>query len=128
MKTLIIFGGARKKGKTMQMVGHFLERVGTEQRMLDCYSLRISPCRDCRRCQTQNACAIHDDMQQYYQLIDEADNIVFAAPVYFYSTPGPMKVFIDRLQLYWASGIRKDRGKLSPQKGSNPPERGSSRL
>lgn len=118
MKTLIIFGGARENGKTMQMVNYFLERLGGEQQRLDCYSLKISPCMDCRRCQTQNNCAIHDDMQKYYELIDEADNIVFAAPIYFYSTPGPMKVFIDRLQLYWASRIRKDRGNYPRKTGT----------
>ncbi len=118
MKTLVIFGGARKRGKTMQMVDYFLERIGGDQQRLDCYSLKISPCMDCRRCQTQNNCAIRDDMQEYYKLIDEADNIVFASPIYFYSTPGPMKIFIDRLQLYWASCVRNDGEQYSRKKGA----------
>ena len=117
MKTLIIFGGARKRGKTMQMVDYFLEQLGGEQQRLDCYSLKISPCMDCRRCQTQNTCAIQDDMQKYYKWINEADNIVFATPIYFFSTPGPMKIFIDRLQVYWASRIRKDGENYSIKKG-----------
>ena len=100
------------------MVDYFLEKLGGDQQRLDCYSLKISPCMDCRRCQTQNTCAIRDDMQKYYKLIDEADNIVFASPIYFYSTPGPMKIFIDRLQLYWASCVRNDREYYSRKKGA----------
>lgn len=118
MKTLVLFGGARKNGQTMRMLEHFLARLGGEQERLYCYALHISPCVDCRHCQTEKACAIRDDMQEYYKKIDAADNIVFATPVYFFGVPGPLKTLIDRLQVYWSGTVRGDKDTYPPKKAA----------
>ncbi len=109
MKTLVFFGAARKNGHTKKMVNLFVDNLEGEVTIIDCYREKnISPCIDCRYCWKVRGCAIKDDMQNIYKMIDEADNIVLAAPMYFHSVPGPMKSVLDRCQVYWAGMLRKD--------------------
>lgn len=57
-------------------------------------------------------------MQDIYRKIDAADNIIIAAPVYYHSVPGKMKILIDRLQLYWAGTLRGDKPNTNIKKGA----------
>ncbi|MDD3242379.1 MAG: flavodoxin family protein [Eubacteriales bacterium] len=111
MKTLIFLGAARKNGRTRQMVEELNRRLDTPAEVIDCYRLKnISPCLDCRYCWKTRGCAVRDGMQEIYQKIDEAQCIILAAPVYFYTVPAPMKLVMDRCQIYWARNVRKDDG------------------
>lgn len=110
MRTLILTGSPRKKGHTAEMAAYLADRLNTEVEILSLdHRTDIMPCRDCRYCFTHKACSIQDPMQEIYQKLDEADRIVFAAPVYFYNIPGSMKAVLDRLQVYWAAVIRGDK-------------------
>ena len=121
MKTLVLFGSARKQGETRAMLDLFLEAMGSKAgdvEIIDCYTTDVNPCTDCRYCWEHRACSIQDTMQEIYRKIDAADNIVIAAPVYFYSIPGKMKILIDRLQIYWAGTLRGDKPKINIKKGA----------
>ena len=50
MKTLVIFGAARQKGHTKQMVDLFLEHLDGEKEIIDAYRTDVKPCMDCRYC------------------------------------------------------------------------------
>lgn len=107
MKTLILTGSPRKQGHTAGMATYLSERLKGEVELLSLDNRKdILPCRDCRYCFTHDACCIQDPMQEIYRKLDEADRIVFAAPVYFYNIPGSMKAVLDRLQVYWAAIVR----------------------
>jgi len=116
-KTLILNGSPRLQGETGKMT-HLLKSALTgdvvEIRAYDYQG--IGPCTDCRFCWTHDHCSIHDDMQILYQALDEANQIVFATPVYFAGLPSPFKTIIDRLQLYFASNVirKKPRGPKRP--------------
>lgn len=58
--------------------------------------LIIHYCTGCGHCFTCGACSQEDDMKQMLPKLVEADVIIFATPVYFYSMCGQMKTFIDR--------------------------------
>ena len=118
MKTLVIFGAARQKGHTKQMVDLFLEHLDGEKEIIDAYRTDVKPCMDCRYCWKTKACAIKDGMQEIYQKIEAADNIVLASPMYFHSVTGRMKVLIDRLQVYWAGHVRNDMPEKFTKKGA----------
>lgn len=110
MKTLILTGSPRKKGHTADLVQYLTERLSGEVEILSLDNRTdIRPCRDCRYCFTHRGCCIQDPMQEIYKKLDEADRIVFAAPVYFYNIPGSMKAVLDRLQVYWAAIVRGDK-------------------
>lgn len=118
MKTLVFFGGARKKGNTMAMVRYLLEKLPGDKEIIDCYDWKVSPCIDCRYCLKHPACSIKDDMTDIYAKAEEADVIIFAAPTYFYGVPSPMKNIIDRFQVYWAATVRGDKPEKFVKKGA----------
>lgn len=117
MKTLVLFASPRNNGNTKTMLDCFLKEVEGSIEILDVYKKTISPCIDCRFCWKKRECFIKDDMQDIYNKADEADNIVIASPIYFNSVPGPLKILIDRFQVYWAGHVRKDFPKTISKKG-----------
>lgn len=118
MKILAFFGGARKKGNTMAMLNYLLDQLDGEKEIINCYSLSVSPCIDCRYCLKHRACSIKDGMVDIYKKVDEADIIIFASPVYIFGVPGPMKVMLDRFQVFWASIVRGDKPEKYDKKGA----------
>lgn len=118
MKTLILTGSPRKKGHTAELTGYLTGRLSGEAEILSLDNRKdILSCRDCRYCFTHGACCIQDPMQDIYRKLDEADRIVFAAPVYFYNIPGSMKAVLDRLQVYWAAAVRGDKAPATKRGG-----------
>jgi multimeric flavodoxin WrbA len=117
MKTLVLFGSARENGNTKALLNAFVEGLDGEIEVVDAYRTSVSPCKDCRYCWHNRGCSIKDGMQDIYKKVDEADNIILASPVYFHSVPGPMKILIDRFQVYWAGHLRKDHPEKNIKKG-----------
>ncbi|MBI9104512.1 MAG: flavodoxin family protein [Spirochaetales bacterium] len=109
MRILVFNGSARKMGFTEKMLNFFLAKIEGTVDIIHAYDLKISPCKDCRYCWHKRGCSEKDEMQEIYEKIDAADLIVFASPVYFHSITGPLKVLIDRLQVYWAGVLRDDK-------------------
>lgn len=118
MKTLVIIGAARPNGNTRQMVDLLLDKLEGEKEIVDAYRTKVKSCKDCRYCWKTKACIIKDGMQEIYQKVEEADNIILASPMYFHSVTGKMKVMIDRFQVYWAGFIRKDMPEKPLRKGA----------
>lgn len=118
MKTLVIFGSARLNGNSKALLNAFLEGTEGDVEIIDAYRTQVQPCKDCRYCWHKRECSINDSMQGIYKKIDEADNIVLVAPMYFNNVPGPMKVLIDRFQVYWAGNLRKDKPEKNIRKGA----------
>ena len=109
-KILILTGSPRKRGHTAAMTEYLVQRLAGQTEILSLDDRKdISPCRDCRYCFTHGECCIKDAMQEIYQKLEQADRIIFAAPVYFYNIPGSMKAVLDRLQVYWAAVVRGDK-------------------
>lgn len=63
--------------------------------------MAIAGCIGCGGCDKTGKCVVDDDMQKIYPLLLEADAIVLAAPIYFYSVPAQVKALIDRCQALW---------------------------
>jgi NAD(P)H-dependent FMN reductase len=108
MNTLVFFGSPRKDGNTKVLLDDFLAELDGTVELIDAYQTQVAPCKDCRHCWQKRECSIDDEMQEIYEKIDAADNIVIAAPIYFHSLPAPLKMIIDRCQVYWASVLRDD--------------------
>ena len=113
MKTLAIIGSPRRGGNTELLVDEVLRGCssrGHASEKVRLYDVDIEACLDCRRCKKgDHSCALADGMRDLYPKLEEADLIVFATPIYWYGPTGKMKLFIDRLRPYIASG--KLRGK-----------------
>lgn len=102
MKTTIVYGSPRKKGNTASLLTPFmdeLEKGGAQIDYFDVYEKKIAGCRVCLGCQkdTQHAvCVIRDDFQPILHSMESADLIVYAAPIYAWAAPAPVKAVIDR--------------------------------
>ena len=101
MEILILNGSPRAKGNTAQMVQAFcqgLDAAGHEYHVINVARMNIHGCLACEYChgKGKGTCVQKDDMQQVYPLLDEAEMLVIAAPIYYHGMSGQMKCCIDR--------------------------------
>ena len=100
-KILFITSSWRKKSNSACLAFHAAEGAennGHEVTTVDIARLNIGACRGCLACQKTKSgrCVHQDDMSQFYPLLEEADVLVFASPVYWFNLCGQIKQFIDR--------------------------------
>jgi multimeric flavodoxin WrbA len=126
MKILALVGSPRKGSNTDLLVERILEgcrRKGHVGEKFYLYDYEISPCIDCRSCKKGDyACALDDGMQPIYPKIQEADLIIFGTPLYWYGPSGKMKLFVDRLRPFVASGkLKGKKGVIVTPSAEGPP-------
>jgi len=104
--TLFVLGSPRKNGNSdnlAQTAAGVLQDAGHSVSFLPLREYTIKPCRGCGGCSKTGRCVIgSDSMNELYEIINRAHNLVMVSPVYFYGIAGQMKNFIDRCQPYWA--------------------------
>lgn len=116
MKTLIFNGSPRNNGGTATLINELEKNLAGEVEVINSYKSNISPCVDCRYCWTNDSCSLDDEMQKVYRLIDEADNIIIASPIYFGELTGSILSFMSRLQFYYAARKFRNTEMLSAKK------------
>lgn len=103
-KMLVLLGSPRKNGNTEKLARAFGEgarETGAEVAFLRLSEKSVKPCIDCRKCwEAGDHCVIEDDMKDVYKAIDNADVLVFASPLYWYSWSAQIKPVWDRLLPY----------------------------
>ncbi len=108
MKITVVTGSPRKKGNTFAMTEAFVreaEKLGHTVQRFDAALMNVGGCRACRTCfKTGKACSFDDDFNLIAPAIEEADAIVYAAPVYWYSIPAQIKGVIDRIFSFYVAG------------------------
>ena len=98
-KILIISSSPRKGGNSDLLCDEFMKGArgaGHDVEKVRLAEKRIGYCRGCGVCNDTHACLQKDDMEELLDKLLEADVIVLATPVYFYTLCGQMKTFIDR--------------------------------
>ncbi len=105
MFVLGLQGSPRKNGNSSVLLAVFMEeaaRLGARTHVVDVADMAIQPCCQCQACERQGFCPLPDDMRNgVYPLLWQADLIVMATPVFFYSVPAQLKALIDRAQVLW---------------------------
>lgn len=101
-KILILNGAARKNGNTAKLINAFkdgAENSGNEVIEFYIDDMNIHSCKGCLRAGTnpKSPCPQKDDMDKIYSEFEDANVIVFASPVYFWTITGPLKTVADRL-------------------------------
>jgi len=98
-KVLIISSSPRKGGNSDLLCDQFLkgaQEAGHQAEKIFLRDKKINYCMGCGVCNDTHACVQKDDMKDLLAKMVEADVIVLATPVYFYSMAGQLKTFIDR--------------------------------
>ena len=103
-KILILSGSPRKGGnsdylceqflKGARAAGHIVEKIFVSEK-------NIGYCRACYACRKTHKCIIKDDMAEILDKMIQADVLVLASPVYFYSINAQIKTVLDRTLARW---------------------------
>ncbi len=99
MKIVGILGSLRKGGNTEILLDMALGEArenGFATRKITLRNKKIAPCNGCQKCIDNGRCVIKDDMEEIYKNLLEAQGIIWATPVYFWSMTGLTKVALDR--------------------------------
>lgn len=98
-KILVVQGGGRAKGNTAQLVGSFAAGVKEAGHSVEVISLlknEVKGCLGCNACRYGKPCIQQDAWGDIVPKIREADCIVFASPLYFWTISSRIKAFIER--------------------------------
>lgn len=111
-KVLILSGSPRKSGNSDLLCDEFMrgaQQAGHEVEKIRVAAKKIAPCSACYYCREHGGACVHkDDMAEVLQKMIDADVIVLASPVYFYSIDAQLKAVIDRTVARWLEVKNKE--------------------
>ncbi|MBQ8761748.1 MAG: flavodoxin family protein [Clostridia bacterium] len=107
---LIISSSPRVNSNSLGLCQQFCKGAkesGHNVELVNLQNTKIGYCIGCYACQNTGKCFQKDDMQDIQQKMLNADVIVFATPVYFYSMSAQLKTLIDRTTPFYTQ-VRAD--------------------
>ena len=99
-----VLGSPRRQGNTARLVEEAVsgaESVGARVDKIVLRDKKISPCLEIYGCRKNGQCVIQDDFQQTLSTILDADALILASPIFFYTVSAHTKIFMDRCQSLW---------------------------
>lgn len=102
MQILILNGSPRPKGHTAAMAAAFAEsarETGHDVHVADVCRMHISGCLGCDYCrgEGQGRCVQRDGMDEIYPLLERAEMLVLASPIYYHGFSGQLQCAINRI-------------------------------
>ena len=102
MKILILQASPRANGNTAWIAEEYknaAEAAGHEVTLVNVSRKKIAGCLACEYCHTKGngACIQKDDMQELYPLMNEAEVLVLAAPIYYFTLCAQIQAPIQRM-------------------------------
>ena len=112
-KNVVILSGSPRKGSNSDLLcDEFLRgavEAGNQVEKIRVAEKKIGYCSACYYCRDYGGvCAKKDDMAELLQKIIDADVLVLASPVYFYSIDAQLKTVIDRTVARWTEVKNKE--------------------
>ncbi len=101
-KIVIILGSPRKKGNSATLAKQAVagaEAEGAEVESFYLQGMNIQCCTACDKCLEEESkyCIFDDDMQALYPKLRDADALIIAGPIYWFTVSAQTKIFMDRL-------------------------------
>ena len=102
MKILILQASPRANGNTAWMAEEYkkaAEAAGHEVTLVNVSKKKVAGCLACEYCHNKGngACIQKDDMQELYPLMNEAEVLVLAAPIYYFTLCAQIQAPIQRM-------------------------------
>ena len=99
---IAVFNGSPRKESTYAMVRAFregAEAAGHEVEEYQVGRMKIAGCLACEYCHTkgEGSCIQKDDLEKILPAYKEADMIVFASPIYYFTMTAQMEAAIQRV-------------------------------
>ncbi len=115
-KIVIVKGSPRREGNSAVLAERLAEGArasGAQVESFYLHGMDIQGCDACDACHTEpyRGCAIGDDMQRLYPKLEDADAIVIASPVYWFTVSAQTKLFLDRCYALERPGGNAFKGK-----------------
>jgi len=98
-RVLVFKGSPRENGNSSTLADKAAEgakAAGAEVEVFSLHTLDIHPCDACDTCKETGVCVLRDDMQALYPKLIQADSIVIATPIYWFTMNAQTKLFVDR--------------------------------
>jgi multimeric flavodoxin WrbA len=105
MNIIAFNGSPRKGGNTELLLAEAMrgaQEQGSDVIVFRLNALNLKPCLSCGKCDDTGRCVINDDMQAIHEAIRNADRIIVASPIFFFSVSAQTKIMIDRCQAFWS--------------------------
>lgn len=101
-KIIVLNGSPRRNGNTAALVRSFLEGAEASGHTVKEFFLGSMNIHGCKGCfgggkDPDHPCVQRDDMDLIYPAYKEADIVVLASPLYYWTISGPLKTTFDRL-------------------------------
>jgi multimeric flavodoxin WrbA len=98
---LVLKSSPRARGNSSLLADALIRGAIEAGAKVDQFSMRelkIQPCDGCDACHNQpgSGCVIDDDMQMIYPMLKQADALVLASPVYWFTYSAQLKLVVDR--------------------------------
>lgn len=110
---VVLSGSPRANGNSDMLCDEFIKGAkdasGTNKiRKFRVADMNISPCMGCDACRENGNCVFGDDMSIILDAMTQADVILLASPVYFYSICAQLKIVLDRVYAKYEGLTEKD--------------------
>ncbi len=101
MKNILIVNSPFRRGGNTELLAKQFEKgaaeAGNRVRTISLRDLKLQFCIGCLSCLGSGKCVLNDSVNALLPEVRDADVLVFATPVYYYSMCGQLKTFLDRL-------------------------------
>jgi len=109
MKNIVIVNGSpRKSGNSRMLAEAFAkgaEASGNKVEFFDVIDNKVEGCISCKTCWSKGKpCVFDDGFNTFAKLLEPADVLVFATPVYWGTYPAQLKALVDK---FFAYGIKR---------------------
>ena len=115
-KIVIVTGSPRQGGNSTLLAEAFAKgarEAGNKVDIFDVTKDKVEGCIACKKCWSEGVpCVFNDGFNTFGKLMEPADVVVFASPVYWGTYPAQLKALIDK---FFAYGIK--RTKVDIRKG-----------
>lgn len=108
---IVVTSSPRKNGNSEILAQKFAEgakSAGNQANIIAVRNMDLKFCTGCLYCNSHDKCVLNDGMNALYTSFQNADVIVFATPIYYYSVCGQLKTLLDRLNPLY---VRKNKFK-----------------
>lgn len=112
-----IYGSPRKEGNTDILLDTVLSAMDPERVRIErvyVRELKMKGCIECGKCDDTGVCALKDQMEGIYPLLESANIVLLASPIFFYGISWQAKALVDRAQALWS---KKRLGLLKKREG-----------
>ena len=103
-RVLALYGSPRRKGNTALLLDECVRGVSqwtSDIEKIVLRDLKITPCLEIYACAKDGHCPIKDDFVGLADKLVDADLILLASPIMFYTVGAHTKALMDRCQAFW---------------------------